>query len=75
LSSALFTKNFVILFKYNCKKLGAVGELNTLKVWKFSSERDLIKSFLEDLKFFEELFTFIPVGVNLLFDLLFIYSS
>jgi len=55
--------------------LGAVGELNTLKVWKFSSERDLIKSFLEDLKFFEELFTFIPVGVNLLFDLLFIYSS
>ncbi len=50
------------------------SELTILKVWEFSSERDLIKFFLEESKFFEDPFTFVPVGVNLLFDLIFLYK-
>jgi hypothetical protein len=50
------------------------SDLTILKVWEFSSERDLIKLFLEESKFFEDPFTFVPVGVNLLYDLIFLYK-
>lgn len=49
-------------------------ELSILKVWEFNSEKELIKKFLEDSKFFEEPFTFIPIGVNLVYDIIFIYE-
>jgi len=51
-----------------------VTDLEVLGVWEFKSERELIRKFLEYSKFFEEPFTFIPVGVNLIFDLVFIYT-
>jgi hypothetical protein len=50
------------------------SDLTILKVWEFSSERDLIKFFLEESRLFEDPFTFVPVGVNLLFDLIFLYK-
>jgi len=51
-----------------------VTDLEVLRVWEFKSERELIKSFLEYSKLFEEPFVFIPVGVNLIYDLSFIYT-
>jgi len=51
-----------------------VTDLKVLGVWEFESEKKLIKEFLEYSKFFEEPFIFIPVGVNIVFDLAFIYT-
>jgi uncharacterized protein YprB with RNaseH-like and TPR domain len=50
------------------------SELTILKVWEFSSERDLVKFFLEESKFFENPFVFVPVGVNLLYDVIYLYN-
>lgn len=50
------------------------SDLTVLKVWEFGSERDLIKFFLEESKFFEDPFVFVPVGVNLLYDVIFLYK-
>jgi len=50
------------------------SDLTILKVWEFGSERDLVKLFLEESKFFEDPFVFVPVGVNLLYDLIFLYK-
>jgi hypothetical protein len=50
------------------------SNLTILKVWEFPSERDLIKFFLEESKFFEDPFVFVPVGVNLLYDVVFLYK-
>jgi len=51
-----------------------VTDLEVLKIWEFKSERELIKTFLEYSKLFEEPFTFVPVGVNLVYGLAFIYT-
>jgi len=50
------------------------SDLTILKVWEFGSERDLIKFFLEESRFFEDPFVFVPVGINLLYDMVFLYK-
>jgi hypothetical protein len=59
-----------------CKILA--DDLKILKVWEFNSEKQLLEKFLEDSKFFKfkdrQHFNFIPVGNNLIFDIIFLYE-
>ncbi|MGC9069503.1 MAG: ribonuclease H-like domain-containing protein [Thermoprotei archaeon] len=54
--------------------LDNVGELQILKIWEFGSEKELISEFLAFSNFFEENFAFVPVGNNLIFDIIFLYE-
>jgi len=55
-------------------QLKPLGNIEILKVWEYGSEKELIKKFLEVSKFFDYncLFYFIPVGVALNFDVMFL---
>jgi len=68
--------NMVVTIQYArlTKDFEPAMDLEVLGVWEFKSERELIKKFLEDSKFFEDNFAFVPVGVNLIYDILFIYT-
>jgi hypothetical protein len=69
---AIITIQYAELLQNFVPKPGS--DLTILKVWEFGSERDLIKFFLEKSKFFEDPFAFVPVGVNLLYDVIFLYE-
>jgi hypothetical protein len=68
--------NMLVTIQYArlSRDLEPESDLTILKVWEFNSERDLIKFFLEESKFFEDPFVFVPVGVNLLYDMIFLYK-
>jgi hypothetical protein len=55
------------------KSLDPIGELMILKVWDMS-EKELLKTFLDGSLFFDENFTFIPIGNNIIFDILFLHT-
>ena len=53
-------------------QLEPLSNIEILKVWERGSEKELIEKFLEVSEFFNCLFCFIPVGVALIFDILFL---
>jgi hypothetical protein len=68
--------NTVVTIQYAklSRDLEPESDLTVLKVWEFGSERDLVKFSLEESKFFENPFVFVPVGVNLLYDVIYLYN-
>ncbi|MGC8982931.1 MAG: hypothetical protein ACP5KA_04155 [Desulfurococcaceae archaeon] len=54
--------------------LDKVGDLRIMKVWEYGNEKEMIKEFLEASSFFEGPFTFVPVGLNVLYDIMFLYE-
>lgn len=51
-----------------------ISELVIRKVWEVGSEKKMLQNFLLGSRFFDKPFSFIPVGNNLLFDIIFIYK-
>jgi len=69
--------NQIITIQYaelNIEDLEPLTDLMILKIWETDNEKNLIKKFIDESNFFNEPFTFIPLGVNVLFDLTFLYK-
>jgi hypothetical protein len=56
------------------KSLEPMTDLMILKIWDIGGEKELLKTFLDASQFFNENFTFTPIGNNIMFDIIFLYS-
>jgi hypothetical protein len=68
--------NTIITIQYAklANDFSPISELTILKVWEFNSEKKMLQTFLNASKIFDDPFTFIPVGDNVLFDITFTYK-
>jgi hypothetical protein len=55
-------------------ELKPMTELMILKIWELGSERTLIERFLKESSFFDDPFTFVPIGNNVIFHITFLHK-